>query len=526
MPKTNNKLDSRNAKAVKKLPDKMARLVAITAASLLAMIGFGLVAYGSSHEDPELTFTENLFELITRQRDLTIVADTLERNTFPWTHNRIYWKHKIVDVGENCDENTFKGYAPNHPEIRKSRVRELPQSPDAQAAYRNKWICFEARSGDRVRHILHDIDTGNPVVSVKRVAAFKSPYLQASASESVSYRVGRVRAAMTRTSVFAEPSYPWLQAGTACEQMFKGNYIASYYEGDEYVTEPLQFEEITTGGRVPIIIVRENDNPNSSDQFVDFIYCFEATDADGNQTYVQVRPNRGPIVYVKSQHIFSDRGTDGTTTAHFRLLNVSGYVDWTIAVLPEAEPGDSADCSVAEYYDIGKAPPSSRNYRARAGDFDDNPFWVQGYLWAGGIPPAIYMPGYRVQEDYLAGRDYCVRAIDQLGNYYYKLVEKTGTPKSPELLPPVVSISTVEGFTVDTEHVQIRADSEITYFEYLYLTPHMSQRYGCNSLAFVELSAKTVAGQSYFWTIGESYDTICVRALGLDGQWGYASWQF
>ena len=506
------------------MPGKITRLVVIVIAGLLAATGFGLVAYGSSHEDPELTFTENLFELVTSQSHLTIGADPLDNNTFPWTHNNIYWKHKIVDVGENCGEDTFKGHAPNDPRIRHTSRHKIPA--DAVAAYRNKWICFEARSGDRARYILHDIDTGNPAIFIRRMAAFKSSYLEAFADDKVTYRVGRVKASMTRTSVFAEPAYPWLQAGTACEQIFKGSYMASYYKGDEYVTEPLQFEEITEGSRVPIITVSEDEDSESTGQFVDFIYCFEATDDYGNQTYVQARPNRGPIIYTKSQRVFSDHGTDGATTAHFRLLNVSGYVDWTLAPLPDGGQGDPADCSAADYYDIGKFKKQwSETYRA--GDFNDNPVWAQDYLWEEGVAPPIYMPGYRVQEDYFAGRDYCVRAIDEFGWHYYKRVEKTGTPKSSELLPPVISISVQEKFT-NSVAAEIRTDSEVTYFEHLILTPALAQRHDCDPLVFQDpyVEIRTFAGQNYFYNFGDFYDTVCVRALGLDGQWGYASHKY
>ena len=415
MTKANNKLSS--GPGIKHLSGKMVWLVAAVAVGLLGATGFGLVALGNDSEDTGLDIPEDIFELVTEQEGLTITARVIDTYSSGWARDA-HWKYMIIDVGENCDRASFSNHPPNYPGIHYSNQLVLPGPSDRQTAYRNKWICFEAVSGNLTGHILHDIDTGNPVVSVKRMTILsgRGSYLQASASESVTYRVGRVQAAETGVSVLGEPSYSWLQAGTDCEQMFQGNYIASHYYNGRYVTAPLQFEEITVGSRATVVTHLED--------FADFIYCFEATDADGNRTYVQATPDRELIVYRGSPRPFWTYDGGEPEAIHFRLLNTSGYVEWAIAWQgldgdDWFDEGDSENCPTADY-SLGDWSLLERpGHKYRAGGFNDNPVWGQDYWQPEGVAPPIYMLGYLVYE---APSYYCVRAIDQLGNHYYRFI--------------------------------------------------------------------------------------------------------
>ena len=401
--------------AIKELPGKVIWLAVIVAAGLLVAAGFSLAAFGSDSDESDLGVAESFFELVTEQEGLTITARVRDPYVDRWT-NAVHWKYMIIDVGENCGRENFSNHPPNYPGIHYSNRLVLPDDPDRQAAYRNRWVCFEAVSGYRTRHILHDIDTGNPIVAVKRltIPGGRGSYLQASANENVTYRIGRVHIAQTTVFVSAEkpPPYPWLQAGTDCEQMFKGNYFASLDEDGDPVTAPLQFEEITVSSRATVVTHREG--------FTAFIYCFEATDSDGNQTYVQATPDLELIVYRRTQENFVGVGVS-KKTAHFRLLNVSGYVDWAISPGFFKENHEAANCSAKSY---SSHQPPWQKYRA--GGFNDNPVWAQEYWWPAGVAPPIYMPGYRVQEEDTYQGDkstyYCVRAVDQLGNHYYRLI--------------------------------------------------------------------------------------------------------
>ena len=163
-------------------------------------------------------------------------------------------------------------------------------------------------------------------------------------------------------------------------------------------------------------------------------YCFEATDADGNKTYIEASPGIAGRILVEFQtadsvlHASGESG--GLTDFTPRFYSTSGHVDWIIS-----GPSRSKSCNATVFTDANKDPKLSfredkRNEVVKYSDsFTDAPslagVWVynnlrvrEGSPGAYSYKPGILWSGQRKNKN---RENYCIRATDQLGYKYYRL---------------------------------------------------------------------------------------------------------
>ena len=309
------------------------------------------------------------------------------------------WRHRVIDAGETCAEADFS-LPPNHPSLRSSDRLHIPEAN--LDGFRNKWVCLEvaSRSGQKL-YAFHDIDLGNPAINVRR----SGDRLHVKSNEDVTWKAGW----STSQLIVAQREYHSLYAGSLCELVFTGAHasIASLVDFDGTSSQTDSVREFNV------------DMPAGA-----WHYCFEATDVDGNKTYLETRPeDPGRILIWYNSSI--------TTVAHpnggkARLLSfapdvstsTSGYVDWTIL-----GPSHYERCNAANFGSANKDPKLSfREEKASAvvkynrsladlgGGGSSSYSYELWDLWSG-------------SDENRYRSDYCIRAVDQLGRRYYRLFD-------------------------------------------------------------------------------------------------------
>ncbi|MYB40485.1 hypothetical protein F4X86_04465 [Candidatus Saccharibacteria bacterium] len=350
----------------------------------LALVAASLVAARSQGAGEE---RHEYLAVVVKKNGLTFTASSPNAEVASW-------KYRVIDTGEACNKDQFSNAAPNHPAIHRSDRLTIPENGGAQDAYRNRWLCFEAVSVDGHKFYgLHDIDLGKPVVSIRRVTEGGTTYLRAYADEDVTYRIGWGKRGIVSPGD-GGPLYAGY-AGSLCEQVFRG-------PPDAWRRAVGSFEEMTQEtDRIRIEV--SSDEPDPYEIGADVVmYCFEATDADGNKTYVYVE---GGFVGIRARFIYSDLPSKSPfyDLAHADpvLLGSSSDIAWTVS-----GPSYSAACNAGTLTDQNPDPRFSYREVRMVRTF--------------GIP---YTPSPEIiwsSENSQGRYHYCIRAVDQLGFRHYK----------------------------------------------------------------------------------------------------------
>ena len=299
--------------SLKHLSGRIIWSLIILLAGVLLAGSFGFLDASGSRGESTRNWPLPTLKLSISQIDLRVEASASGAQ-------EVAWKYRLLTSGEPCNRSTF-ALSPNHPALHTSNVLTIPETDDLQDYYRNRFVCFQAIARDtsaRQAYKVWGIDLGKPRVTVVRHYGAKSgqrSYLQASASEPVTYRVAEVAVA---SEALDGPT-----AGNHCSTFFAGFQDADQLEGVTASTGRVYLEELIDG------------------------FCFEATDVAGNQTYVYADQWAGRI------RAFQWRGG-----LRAFLRGTSADVEWSVFV------SDSADCDDDAFSGAGVATVRSRQLPA------------------------------------------------------------------------------------------------------------------------------------------------------------------
>ena len=213
----------------------------------------------------------------------------------------------VIKAGQKCNRSPFQNRPPNYQGFHYSRQLIIKETDYDK--YRNQHLCFEAVNADnRYLYRSHKVDLKNPIIAVKK----RDNLLTAIASEDVKWRIGRAK------NLILSQTDPYLErAGSLCEQVFAGSASDSLGK----------FNSISNG----------LDNIRLIEGYRH--YCFEATDSDGNRTYVEVMPHSlGILVFRKFSDSYYAPATMTITMTPY-LTAVSGDIYWEIS-----GPSNFASC--------------------------------------------------------------------------------------------------------------------------------------------------------------------------------------
>ena len=274
---TNKQRPARGREAVlpaKRFPAKAIWVALIAAVAGLLIIGSAVQGFGSNDDSDSLAAQDGLIAsssypvVIAEQEGLVITARAEGLS-------EVSWQYKLINPGDACNLETF-ATAPNDPRIHDSNRLTLPESVELQDPYRNRFVCFKAvgtsdfYGSEWAQYGAWRIDLGNPVISVKAEFPGDLTYLQASSSEDVTYRVTRFKVALHRGGIGGISADGASVVGNYCERNLLSGQLS---EKANWVDDWETFAD--ADGRILV----EDDS---------YWYCFEATDTDGNRTYVRV----------------------------------------------------------------------------------------------------------------------------------------------------------------------------------------------------------------------------------------------
>ena len=143
--------------------------------------------------------------------------------------------------------------------------------------------------------------------------------------------------------ISSQMEYHWHYAGSLCELVFADSPISS-------VTD---FKAVASS--------TEADNQFNIDlEEGAWHYCFEATDSEGNKTYLETNPETAGRITAYSQIslIANDRGHSQVwvelNSLKLQIDSTSGYIDWVVS-----GPSRYAFCNAAVFTDANKDPKLS-----------------------------------------------------------------------------------------------------------------------------------------------------------------------
>ena len=311
------------------------------------------------------------------QDDYSIYASTAS-----WGPDELYWKYTLVEAGARCDRSTFN-HPPNHPGIHHSNQFIIKESN--YASYRNKHLCFEAVDSDnRYLHASHKIDLGNPVIAVKE----ENNFLIAVSDEEVSWRIGRAK------NLIVSQMDPYLQrAGSLCEQVFAGS-----------ASESLGKFNSTSDGSNKVRIIGGYRH-----------YCFEATDSEGNRSYLEPTNALGIRVFAGVANSYQQPATTTVIITPY-LLGVSGDIHWEVAGPSDLNRCDQGafDKRLAVY---GSTMPLQSYTEATSVYNRDASNLISSYYDQDKFAFTWLSSAQNKNRIY-----YCLRATDELGVQHYRPV--------------------------------------------------------------------------------------------------------
>ncbi len=257
---------------------------------------------------------------------LPVVTVEQDGNAITATANKAVssWRHRIIDVGDSCSEETFS-FVPDAfispPDIgrviQSSNRLVIPDSSELQDGYRNRFVCFEAATTDGSNRRVYEIkriDLGHPSITVEKELEAGNRYLRFGSDEDVVFRVGWI-------IPFEGGGFGGvITAGSFCDRLFILGRV-SVHDGfaEEVVTLP---EPPASRLVVP-----------DEGRIYDRVYCVEATDADGNQTYRYVDALHDEI-----------RVSQWRDESYAYVVGVAGDAVWTVA-----GPANQAACDADNF---------------------------------------------------------------------------------------------------------------------------------------------------------------------------------
>ncbi|MYB39678.1 hypothetical protein F4X86_00045 [Candidatus Saccharibacteria bacterium] len=398
---------------------------AVALTGILLITGAGMIALGASHEAAKVTRLVISIE----QSGLTITARAIGAYTQsePADFNVTAWKQKLVNVGDYCNEESFSGDSPNNPAINRSYAPTFQftiPSTD-QEAFRNKWLCLAAiDETGLIQYASYGINLNDPAISVKKTEAtiFQSAILRTSANRNIDLRVGRVTGYQYGQATKLSAG----RVGSVCEQLFNNVYADTQLEG--YSERGINMRIVFAGGHITSVLHEKSK--------YDYKYCFEATDRDGNQAYVDFEDNEynyDPITDTYSNidviEAYSTSFWHPHTKLEARLINTSGNVSWRVSYPSH----DSAGICAPEYLETAgfeiwpaggfKEIPATteRVDESRTGYYRIDKGAVRNFVVTA---PQEWQD--MLEEKYADLRSrpvayfYCIHAVDEIGNDYYR----------------------------------------------------------------------------------------------------------
>ena len=361
-------------------------LVVVLSGSLLAA-GFGPAIFSSSPADdqaaaPAVSTAEDIgpaapLLIAVEQSGLTVTA------SIPNYRGNLDWRYRIINVGESCFSRVFDA-APNHPEVIRSNRLTIPSDPDRQDFWRNRWLCFQAVDQlDRRYHAVFNIDLGNPVISVRSEERDGRDYLRIYSNEDsnsylfVSWEPLGMGA--------AAGDYP--VAGSYCERVFVAPRALAYANF---------FSDVQT---VDGDLIRAGENK---------AHCLEATDADGNRTYVHAGSESAGRIHVSQ---WKDR-------LYAAFTGSSSRIDW----VAKGTLGSSL-CDESVFQNLGFSDYITPQLETRIESYD-----------------SVILP---LGEEAVHGHHYCFRVNDPFGYQAYRTFEI-------DLLPPELELQISSGGPLST----------------------------------------------------------------------------
>ena len=386
----------------KQLSGQVIWILAIALVGTLLAAGFNPAIFGSSDtEDNQASATGEdssqtdgqlaPLSVVVTQTGLAVVAST------PAYRGSVVWQYQFVNVGERCEPELF-AVTSNNPAIHGGNLLTIPSSPNQQDFYRNAWVCFKvADQLGRQAYKVFNIDLGNPTISIRREQSGGQDYLQAySSEEPTSYRV-----------ISWEPigigggggsSYP--RAGTYCEQVFVAPSSIPYFSA-------LSEASAVDGTRVDLI---ENES-----------HCFEATDGEGNRTYVSASASAGRI-----------HGSQWDKILYADFGGTSGRTSWIAK-----GPASSSICDGSTFQSVDIADYISPRLTGRL-------------LSVGAVSLSI-------GDESVHGQYYCFRVTDPFGHQSYRAFRV-------DLAAPELSFEVSEGGGSAVVSVRDNADILNSWF--------------------------------------------------------------
>ncbi|MYB40072.1 hypothetical protein F4X86_02240 [Candidatus Saccharibacteria bacterium] len=444
----------------KRFPAKMiwVALVAVIAGALIT--GSAVQGFGSSEDSDSLAAQDGLVtssyypEVVVQQEGLTITARAEGMS-------EVSWRYKLINPGDVCGLNVFD-VAPNDSRVQDSNRLVLPESAGLQDPYRNRFVCFKAVGtsdfyGVEWTHYgAWRIDLGNPIISVKAEFPGALTYLRASSSEDVTYRITRFEV-LPRGGLGGSPADGTSLVGNYCEfNLLSDSYNARINWADDWET----FAD--SDGRILV-----NDDS--------YRYCFEATDAAGNRTYVQA------YAYAKDNGFFVVDNIDASQwkgEIRVNFIGTSGKITWD-AVGP-------LTVKACDEYAIN----NGRHKPLRQSDPIEDYFYGRNE----GVV-TLDAPGDH-------GKYYCFRATDELGqsSYRYVLVD---------LQPPEINLEQRGG------RLEVSSDKHI--LNSWFVGPLDDSEFG----ACAEIFAKDVSGDrgQLWWERGGRATFVNLKDADADGQY-------
>ena len=442
----------------KQLSGRVIWALAIVLAGSLLATSFGPAIFGSSTAggqtgvssgEPSEAAQLAPFSIVVEQAGLLVEASV------PGYQGEVLWSHRVVDVGESCWPELF-AVAPNHPAVLDGNRLTIPSDPERQDFWRNRWLCFQAVDEvGRQDYAVFNIDMGNPVIVVRSEESGGQDYLRIHSNEdSTTYRfIGWTPAELGAGG----GDYP--VAGGYCESVFvrPGRHSHQRFPNPQSVSgDRLRAEE----GKV---------------------YCFEATDDEGNRAYVYADSEAVGRIYISQW--------GGNLRAFFG--GSSSRVSWSAR-----GPLNTPLCEESLF---------------QLPDFSE---YITPQLDSSSTGNSVSVP---LGDEVLHGQHYCFRVFDPFGHQVYRGFEI-------DLLPPEIELEVGHGGSSSTITALTGEDTLNVWFVGPIADEELAAL-GCaevfGSNLFPEYSIK-YGREDSFALKADSGKFYCFRAQDRAGNYGYA----
>lgn len=392
-------------------------LVAVLAIALIAGSGFGAsgntdtTASETASVQDDFQFTDSRVAWLDGIDGFPVVLIEQDGMQIAAKANlpALSWKNRLVNMGDVCASETF-AVAPNHPAINNSD-RFTIDSANLDT-YRNRFICFEVTTTNgKQAWSAHFIDLDNPAVSIRLGNYGGHPYIQAVSDEVVDWRVFAFRPAeamygpLSYTAIMSQCQY--IQAGLGTERRQLGSDI-ELVKSEQNALNTYIFPKFDEKGVYPI-------------------YCFEATDSDGNRVHFEFI-YKTYIFYREYPPGISVRRVYNNLIADFFVT--SEEIDWQVL-----GPLDSPECNESVFELNSNADKKRTLLTYFKNNEHANYYVIPGYSLsdAGGIVLSSNNKATMTFSENDYGKYLCFRAQEHSGVHYKSVEMGLNQPPAPEV---------------------------------------------------------------------------------------------